>query len=329
MTRRLLGVLYAGVASVLLASCSGVQSALDPGGVGASDIHTLTIVMVAGAALVTLMVVVAIAGAFGGRSIQPSRNFWLFGGGVALPVAVLTPLILYSSATGQSMRQPTPPASERITVTAHQYWWDVTYERAQHRQTIFSANELVIPQGRPTEILLKAADVIHSFWVPALAGKLDMIPGRTTRIVLEPTKTGLFRGQCAEFCGAQHTAMALFVKVLPLEEYEHWVMTQAAPAAIPEQPFLRRGLAVFTAQGCGACHRIDGVAGADGRLGPDLTRVGARQSIAAGLLPGGVGNIAAWIASSQHLKPGNKMPSYDRLTGEELRAVAAYLESLK
>jgi cytochrome c oxidase subunit 2 len=329
MMRRLIRVLCAGGATLLLASCSGVQSALDPGGVGASDINHLTIVMVTGAAVVTLLVVIAIAGAFWARTISPSRNFWLFGGGVALPVAVLTPLILYSSATGQSMRQPTPPASERITVTAHQYWWDVTYERAQHRQTIISANEIVLPQGRPTEILLKATDVIHSFWVPALAGKLDMIPGRTTRIVLEPTKTGLFRGQCAEFCGTQHAAMAFFVKVLPPEDYERWVIAQAAPAIAPEAPFLRRGLEVFTAQGCGACHRIDGVAGADGRLGPDLTRVGSRQSIAAGLLPGGVGNLAAWIASAQHLKPGNKMPSYDRLTGEDLRAVSAYLESLK
>jgi cytochrome c oxidase subunit 2 len=329
MTRGLIRVLCAGAASLLLASCSGVQSALEPGGVGASDINRLTIVMVVGAALVTLMVVIAIAGAFWGRTISPSRNFWLFGGGVALPVAVLTPLILYSSATGYSMRQPTPPAAERITVTAHQYWWDVSYERAQHRPDIASANEIVIAQGRPTEILLKAADVIHSFWVPGLAGKVDMIPGRTTRIVLEPTMTGLFRGQCAEFCGTQHAAMAFFVKVLPPEDYERWVVAQGAPAATPEEPFLRRGLDVFTAQGCGACHRIDGVAGADGRLGPDLTRIGARQSIAAGLLPGGVGNIAAWIASSQHLKPGNRMPSYDRLTGEELRAVSAYLESLK
>jgi cytochrome c oxidase subunit 2 len=329
MTRGLIRVLCAGAASLLLASCSGVQSALEPGGVGASDINRLTIVMVVGAALVTLMVVIAIAGAFWRRTISPSRNFWLFGGGVALPVAVLTPLILFSSATGQSMRQPTPPAAERITVTAHQYWWDVTYERAQHRPYIASANEIVIPQGRPTEILLKAADVIHSFWVPGLAGKVDMIPGRTTRIVLEPTRAGLFRGQCAEFCGTQHAAMAFFVKVLPPEDYERWVIAQAAPAISPEAPFLRQGLEVFTAQGCGACHRIDGVAGADGRLGPDLTRVGARQSIAAGLLPGGVGNLAAWIASSQHLKPGNKMPSYDRLTGEDLRAVSAYLESLK
>lgn len=170
MTRRLIRMLCAGAASLALASCSGVQSALEPGGVGAADIHLLTIIMTIGAAVVTVMVVVATAGAFMRRSIRPSRSFWLFGGGVALPVAVLTPLIIYSSATGQSMRQPTPPASERITVTAHQYWWDVTYERPQHRQTIVTANEIVIPQGRPTEILLKAADVIHSFWVPALAG---------------------------------------------------------------------------------------------------------------------------------------------------------------
>lgn len=314
---------------LLLTSCGGIQSALDPGGTGAADINILTTAMTVGAALVTFLVMAAIAGSLLRRRVQPSRNVWLFGGGVALPVAVLTPLILYSSVVGHSMRQSTPPGSERITITAHQYWWDVTYARADYRPDIHTANEIVIPQGRPTEIFLKAADVIHSFWVPALAGKIDMIPGRTTRIVLEPSKAGLFRGQCAEFCGTQHAAMAFFVKVLPPDDYAQWVIDAATPAADPQTPFLRQGLEVFIANGCGACHRIDGVPGANGRLGPDLTHVGSRQSLAAGLLPSDVGNMAAWIASSQHLKPGNKMPSFNGLTGTELRAVSAYLESRK
>jgi cytochrome c oxidase subunit 2 len=175
--------------------------------------------------------------------------------------------------------------------------------------------------------LLHANDVIHSFWVPNLAGKTDMIPGRVNRMVIQADRPGVYRGQCAEYCGLQHSLMSFDVIVLPRAEFDSWMARLAQPIGDPEAPELRRGRDLFLTLGCGTCHAIRGFTG--GRLGPDLTQLGARRTIAAGALPGGVGNIAAWIASAQHLKPGNLMPSYDQLAGPELRAVSAYLESLK
>jgi cytochrome c oxidase subunit 2 len=192
---------------------------------------------------------------------------------------------------------------------------------------VASANELRLPAGEPVELLLHANDVIHSFWVPNLAGKTDMIPGRVNRMVIQADRPGVYRGQCAEYCGLQHSLMSFDVIVLPRAEFDSWMARLAQPIGDPEAPELRRGRDLFLTLGCGTCHAIRGFTG--GRLGPDLTQLGARRTIAAGALPGGVGNIAAWIASAQHLKPGNLMPSYDQLAGPELRAVSAYLESLK
>lgn len=324
-------------AALLLAACDGPQSALDPRGEAAESIRILTDYMFAASVAVTLLVTLLVWGAFRKRKQhKPSARLLIFGGGFLLPVIVISALVLYSATSGESMHRATPGA-ERVTVSGYQYWWEFTYERPPRSETarppqpetVVTANELWIPAGRPTEIHLKSPDVIHSFWVPSLAGKIDLIPGRTNRIVLAPTKTGIFRGQCAEFCGEQHAAMAFDVVVASQKIYERWLARQSEPANAPETPFLQQGQRVFIEQGCGACHAIRGIDGAPGELGPDLTHFGSRQSIAAGLLPNTPGNIAAWIASSQHLKPGNKMPSFDRLSGEELRAVTAYLESLK
>jgi cytochrome c oxidase subunit II len=177
------------------------------------------------------------------------------------------------------------------------------------------------------ELLLRSEDVIHSFWVPNLGGKLDMIPGRVTRMVLRADRPGVFRGQCAEYCGLQHSLMAFDVRVLPRAEFDAWLARLGQPAREPASPSLLAGRVLYDSLGCGGCHTVRGVS--KGRSGPDLTQVGARSSLGAGALPGGVGGIAAWIASAQHIKPGNAMPSFDRLHGVQLRTLAAYLESLK
>jgi cytochrome c oxidase subunit 2 len=203
----------------------------------------------------------------------------------------------------------------------------MAYRRPGGLSPATSANELRLPVGEPVELLLRAEDVIHSFWVPNLAGKTDMIPGRVNRMVIQADRPGLWRGQCAEYCGTQHALMAFDVIAVPRAEFDAWLASLARPASEPETPFLREGRELFVALGCGACHAVRDLTG--GRLGPDLTQVGARRSIGAGTLPGGVGNIAAWIASAQHLKPGNRMPSYDQLEGPQLRALAAWLESLR
>jgi cytochrome c oxidase subunit 2 len=204
----------------------------------------------------------------------------------------------------------------------------VHYLDAEGATRVVGANEIRIPVGRPIEFVLKTRDVIHSFWVPSLAGKLDMIPGHTNAYRFAAERPGIYRGQCAEYCGAQHALMAFYVVAMTGEDFDAWYAREAKPAAEPDTPFLARGKTLFLETGCGACHVVRGTP-ADGRLGPDLTHVGSRLSLAAGTFPNNQGTLAGWIASAQHLKPGNLMPSFGNLQGEELRAIAAYMESLK
>jgi cytochrome c oxidase subunit 2 len=225
------------------------------------------------------------------------------------------------------MRTATLSNHLTVDVTGHVYWWEMSYRRPDGLAAVTSANELRLPVGEPVEVFLRSADVIHSFWVPNLAGKSDMIPGRVTRMVLQADRPGVYRGQCAEYCGAQHALMAFDVIATSRAEFDTWLASLARPAREPQTPELREGRELFVKLGCGACHAVRGVA--EGRLGPDLTQVGARRSLAAGTFKNGIGNLAGWIASAQHLKPGNRMPSYDQLEGRQLRALAAYLESLK
>jgi len=189
------------------------------------------------------------------------------------------------------------------------------------------ANELHLPVGRPVRIQLKSNDVIHSFWVPNLHGKMDLIPGRETVLWLQADRPGVYRGQCAEYCGLQHAHMAFVVEALPPEEFVAWVAQRQQPPAEPAGT-AGRGQQAFFRHGCAVCHTIRGTP-ADGQLGPDLTHVGGRMSLGAGILPNNVGTIAGWIAGAQHIKPANKMPSFNTFSGEELRAIAAWLASLE
>jgi cytochrome c oxidase subunit 2 len=311
-----------------LAGCGGPQSALDPAGPSAASLHRLGIIMYVGAALVTLLVTaLMLVPILRPRERPVNRNLFLWGGGVALPLLTLTALVPYVMTVGHETRAATTPEQVSVDVTGYIYWWDVAYRRPDGSRGAASANELRIPVGEPVELFLHANDVIHSFWVPSLAGKTDMIPGRVNRMVIQADRPGLYRGQCAEYCGLQHTLMAFDVIALPRAEFDAWLAGMAQPAREPGTPELRQGRDLFVRLGCGVCHAVRGLS--EARLGPDLTQVGARRTLGAGTLPGGVGNLAGWIASAQHLKPGNAMPSYDQLEGPQLRALAAYLESLK
>jgi cytochrome c oxidase subunit 2 len=201
----------------------------------------------------------------------------------------------------------------RIHITAEQWWWRVRYPGFE------TANEIRIPAGQPVELVLSSADVIHSFWVPTLAGKVDMVPGRENRLRVRAERAGEYRGQCAEYCGGPHGLMAFFVVALESSDFEAWTSHQQRPATASN--------VLFTSL-CAACHTVRGTSAA-GTRGPDLTHLASRRTIAAGLLPRNEGTLAAWIASSQHLKPGNLMPSFGMLAGDELRSLAAYLESLR
>jgi cytochrome c oxidase subunit 2 len=306
-----------------------IQSALVPHGPNAGAVATLSWVMFIGAALILVFVAVLAALAI---ALPPERRRWMtrrsfiIGWGIVFPAVTLTVLLVFGLAITRDLLGA--GRILRIEVVGEQFWWRVHYLDRRGDTQIASANEIRIPVGQPVEFRLRSNDVIHSFWVPSLAGKLDMIPGRTNVIRFSADRPGIYRGQCAEFCGAQHALMAFYVVAMPLDEFEAWYAAEARPAMEPAIALLAEGRDLFHRNGCGACHVVRGTP-ADGLLGPDLTHVGGRLSIAAGTFPTTVGTLAGWISSSQHLKPGNLMPSFGNLEGRELRAIAAYLESLK
>jgi cytochrome c oxidase subunit II len=242
----------------------------------------------------------------------------------AAPALLLTGLFFLTLRTMSTVEADVPPDALTVRVIGKQWWWEYAYPDLG----VVTANELHLPLGRPLRLRIEAPDVIHSFWVPRITGKRDMIPGRVNRLVLEVEEPGIYRGQCAEYCGGPHAWMAFYAVAEEPEAFAAWLEREALPAALPEDPFLARGASLFLDSGCGACHAIRGTAAA-GQLGPDLTHVGGRHSIGAGILPNNVGTIAGWIADAQAIKPHNKMPSFNVFSGEELRALAAYLASLE
>lgn len=304
---------------------------LDPAGPYAGPIATLSWVLLAMAAAVLLVVLAALGLAlFGGHRwrarIGREPIIWI--GGLAFPVAVLSAVLVYGLTLTSRLTAPPAPDELRVRVTGEMWWWRVAYLDAEGREILQDANEVRIPAGRPVAFELEAADVIHAFWVPRLGGKIDMIPGRRNLLRLQADEAGVYGGQCAEYCGGPHALMGLVVEALPPAEFDAWLAAVGEPAASPGDALAARGREVFDASGCGACHAVRGTE-ANGLAGPDLSRVGARRTLGAGILPNNRGTLAGWVADSQTIKPGNRMPAYAGLSGEELQAVAAYLEGLR
>lgn len=214
-----------------------------------------------------------------------------------------------------------------VEITAHQWWWDVRYDSPDPSKTLRTSNELHLPAGMPVRVILKSSDVIHSFWIPNISGKQDLIPGRTNDIVITPEKIGLYRSQCAEYCGLQHAHMAFDVIVEPLSQFEKWWGESLLPGRAPVTALEKAGYAFVTTRECSTCHNIAGTP-ASGQVAPDLTHFASRLSIGAGTYPMNRGHLYAWLADPQQAKPGNKMPVIG-LEPDELNAIAAYLESLK
>jgi cytochrome c oxidase subunit II len=298
----------------------GIQSALAPAGPEGEVLAEMAWVLFIGATLIFVAVMaLALWAVFGNRrhTVHLSERALIVGGGIVFTGVTLAALLVYSLVRGQSVQAPAD-AAVRIEVTGEQWWWRVRYLDARGALDFETANEIRIPAGQPVLLELKSADVIHSFWVPSLAGKLDMIPGRTNRLRLLAARPGEFRGQCAEYCGGPHGFMAFFVVAEEPDAFLRWADGQRQPTA---------GSNALFNQHCAGCHTVRGTP-ASGMRGPDLTHVGSRKTIGAALLPMNAGSIAGWIASSQHLKPGNLMPSFRQFSGEELRELAAYVESL-
>ena len=216
-----------------------------------------------------------------------------------------------------------PSTALKVEVIGHQWWWEYRYPDLH----IVTANELSLPVGRPVQVSITSADVIHSFWAPALGGKRDATPGHATRIAFRPDSVGVYAGQCAEFCGASHANMRLRVVVLRDSAFQVWVRRQQAPPPAPPRSSLEaRGRDVFAKSACIGCHTIDGVS--KGIIGPNLSHVGGRATIAAGLFPNDPPHLARWIANAPSLKPGTLMMPMP-VAGADLTAVIAYLQSLK
>jgi len=317
-----------------LAGCHGTQSMTEGAGLQGVQFSNLFTLFSAVTGFFYLLVIV---GLIGGLILRPREDrtaegekaagvgFMTWLGGVLLGLTALT-VASYVADRNVAAATPAHPTLE-VQVTGNQWWWDVTYRNADTGQELRTANELHLPVGVPVRLTLKSNDVIHSFWVPALGGKQDLIPGRTNMLTLLPTQTGIYRGQCAEFCGAQHAHMAIDVTIEPRDAFRRWWAAGLAPAVPPANPLAKAGYQFVMTRQCASCHTISGTP-ASGRVGPDLTHLASRRSIGAGTFPMTRGHLFAWVADPQGAKRGNQMP-YVGLDADQLRAVVAYLEGLK
>ena len=319
----------AGGFTCMLAACSGPQSALAPGGREAHEFAALFWILAAGAAVLWALMFGLFVYVARLKPKPVSRRYGetlILGGGVVLPLLILVTLLIWTLPLMPAQR--TPGEGLTVRVTGKQWWWHVEYLRDGDTRAVVAANEIRLPRGRRTEIALHADRVIHSFWIPSLAGKTDMIPGRETRMALEPDKAGIYRGQCAEFCGESHALMAFQAVVMEPDEFERWLDKESRPAREPADELAARGKTLFLTHGCGACHTVRGTQ-ASAKIGPDLTHVGGRESLAAGIMPVTTQAFTQWVRHAAAEKPGARMPSYRFLPDSDLEAIARYLEGLK
>lgn len=330
---------------VILTGCAGPQqSVIDAAGRQADKIATLWwfFLWLLGAIFVAVITVMLWALTRQHRGIEqeplerthiPSpqteqRLTRVVAGATGATVVILLGLIVISIATGKSIsRLGETKNGMTIEVTGNQWWWAVRYLNDDPSRIVVTANELHIPVGRPVMIRGTSHDVIHSFWVPNLHGKRDLIPSRITTEWIQADRPGRYRGQCAEFCGVQHAHMALWVVAESPDQFEAWMRRQLQPATAPVDPVKQRGQQVFLNNSCVYCHAITGTAAA-GQVGPDLTHLASRLTIAAGTLPNTKGNLGGWIADPQTIKPGNHMATVP-LPAEDVEPLLDYLEGLQ
>lgn len=299
----------------------------DPAGPYAGSITTLSWVLLGMAGAVLLIVIAALWVALFGdgrlrKRLGGTKAVWV--GGIGFPVIVLTFLLVYGLSLTRNLTEPVPPGAMRVRITGEMWWWRVAYLDEAGRPAMIDANELHIPAGQPVLLELESSDVVHSFWVPRLSGKLDMVPGRRNLLPIQADTPGVFSGQCAEYCGGPHALMGFVVIAHEPAAFERVMAARRAkrPSGSSE------GAALFRSTGCAACHRIAGTE-ANGSAGPDLTFVGSRRSLGAGILPNNRGTMMGWIGDSQSIKAGNRMPPYKMLSAAELRLLADYLEAQK
>lgn len=333
-TPRLVGAAIVLIATSGISGCGGQQSIVAP---RSHQTHVIALIWwwMLGAATIVFVGAVGLlvlafvrrrkAGLpfFGQRERVASGMVIVFG--ILVPIVVL--LALFGATDIYAIRYTAAPTtgSTRMTVDVigHQWWWEVRYPGTD----AVSANEVHIPTGERVQVIATTADVIHSLWVPRLARKIDMIPGRENRILLEAPHPGRYLGQCSEFCGLQHAHMLMSVVAEPAGSFQAWLASVAKPATAPATAQVREGKRLFMSRGCGGCHQLRGTA-ANGTVGPDLTHVASRSTLAALTIPNDRRELAAWIRDPQAIKPGNHMPDLG-LSASEVQTIARFLEELR
>lgn len=303
------------------------MSMLDPAGPAAHTLAGVAWSLFVGSALIFAGVMALLVLALRKRAGPVNTRWWIVGGGLVFPTVVLCVLMGYIVVRSAQLTRAPPADALVVSVTGKMWWWEVRYRLPDGTEVVL-ANEIHIPVNRPVVVGLSSTDVIHSFWVPQLGGKMDMVPGRTNQLVLQATVPGVYRGQCAEYCGEQHARMAMHVVAHTPADFDAWLAAQAQPARAPISPLAERGRAAFITQRCTACHTVRGVA-EEGRLGPDLTHVGSRLHLGAGTLRNDSAAMQKWIAHVQQVKPGARMPSYGAHDKAQIEAMAAWLGSLQ
>ncbi|MGH7584017.1 MAG: cytochrome c oxidase subunit II [Gemmatimonadales bacterium] len=318
----------------LLSGCHAPMSVFSEAGPEARALGRLGWLLIVAAAVVFIAVTSFMVAAIQRRRAEPvavdltPRGMAIpIVAGAMIPATILLVLFVISVLAQRGYPAESAAPAARFTIIGHQWWWEVAAEDGRGNLVGRTANELHVPVGRVVEIRLLSADVIHSFWIPELHGKIDMIPGDTNRIRLLAMRPGIYRGQCAEYCGLQHAHMAFTVVAEAPAAYLRWEAAQRDGAAVPVDSARRLGDSIVTRGPCAACHTIRGTA-AHGTVGPDLTHVGSRVTIAAGTLPNNAATMEAWINDAQVFKPGVQMPPLPEFTGAQLRAMTAYLEGL-
>lgn len=313
-----------GAPVALLGGCTGVQSTFSAFGVEAEATRTLTWGMVVAATLITIgvgwLTLHAVRAPAGRLDHKGGMRLILWLGGV-VPTLLLTGLLVFSLPKMRTL--PTGPGDLKIAVDGKQFWWRVRYLPAGD-QAVETANEIRVPVGRTVSFALASPDVIHSFWIPGLAGKVDMIPGRTNNLVVRATKAGAFRGVCAEFCGLSHARMAFDVVAMEPAAFDQWLADIARPATGVDGP----GRRLFEDYGCSGCHAIRGHF-AGSLIGPDLTHFGSRRSLGAGTLPMTRDAISRFIRDPSAIKPGALMPSFEGMSADDAEAISTYLAGLR
>jgi cytochrome c oxidase subunit 2 len=307
-----------------------------PAGVEAAIIYQLFVWMTIGATVILVLMAAVTAWCMRGRE-QPggadgsgrsrASTVLILGGGIALPVVVLSALLAVALPSVPALTAPLADPAVQVQIEAEQWWWRVRYI-APNAEPIELANELRLPRGERVQLWLSSRDVIHSFWIPSLAGKMDMVPGRGTHLALQATETGVFRGVCAEYCGASHARMAFVAEVVEPDDFRDWLAAEARPAAAVAAPEALRGHEVFRQSGCGGCHAVRGTE-ARGTIGPDLTHVGSRAQLGAGTLANQRPRMVAWLADPARHKPSARMPPFHGLGEERLAQLSAYLDALR